>query len=270
LTVQRRLTGRVHEVQCVGGGCHAVVAGLGMHGSFPPNGEKRRAAVEDDQDCPALRELPVVFLFRHAFLGRDRVLAAEARITEPVWASARRLDGGRQAFNGRVPERVDAEPLAHFQKHVPLVGGNRAVGHGRDIEQQLAVLAHDIDEYVDHLRGRLDAEVLRVAPASPADGIVREPGKLGKVVHATFLEILHAYGVRQVALFVRYNYLVTPFGGPVEVMREIHTLVFLRNLVEPGIEPHQVRPVSVNNLHELALPHLEEIIPWDTIMNTAP
>ena len=76
---------------------------------------------------------------------------------------------------GRVDRlAVDGHPCGHLLEHLFDFGIERAVGPLHDIEQQVAVLADDVDEHVDRPVDIAELPVLVVVPV--ADGGVGLPG----------------------------------------------------------------------------------------------
>ena len=87
---------------------------------------------------------------------------------------------------------VHLEPRAHFEQRGAHLVGNGAVGSRAEVQQQVSVLAHDIDELVYEELRRLEGVVLDVSPGCVADGRVGLPVVGNDVVLLAALEIARA------------------------------------------------------------------------------
>jgi hypothetical protein len=69
--------------------------------------------------------------------------------------------------------------------------GDRSIGAGTDVHEQIAVLAYDVGELVDNEFRRFESVVLDVTPRFVADGCVGLPVKRADITELAALEIEH-------------------------------------------------------------------------------
>src|SRR5690242_5782025 len=70
---------------------------------------------------------------------------------------------------------INVEPCAHIKEHLLDLFGNSAIGARAKVQQQIAVLADDINELMNDEFRRLESIILYIAPRAIADRGIRLP-----------------------------------------------------------------------------------------------
>src|SRR6267378_3532385 len=86
---------------------------------------------------------------------------------------------------------IDLQPGAHRAQHGLYFIGNRAVRARPDIEKEISVLAHDIDQLVNDELGGLEGVVLNVSPGFVADRSIGLPGQWADAGELAPLDVEH-------------------------------------------------------------------------------
>src|SRR5579864_7699272 len=106
---------------------------------------------------------------QHIALGREtKVFGCIARRVGIVKRSRRyfgwtfAIDPPRSSTVNRIPIRI--QPRADIEKHLLHFFGDGAIRSWTDVQQQIAILADDINELMDHELRRLERVVFDIAP----------------------------------------------------------------------------------------------------------
>jgi hypothetical protein len=143
---------------------------------------------------------------------------------------------------------VGLEPCPHGLEDVLLLLRERAVRHGRGVEQQETVLADPVNQYVNEGLGRVVLHSLRVAPGRRAQGVFRQPERLGQSGLARPLLLMDLTGVPRESIIVRDNDVFAPLDALAVIVGEIIEPRGLADVVHVEVVPHIVRLITVYQL----------------------
>ncbi len=147
------------------------------------------------------------------------------------------------------------EVVAHAQQDRALFGRDRAVRHRRDVEDHVAVLAHPVDQRVQHGVERVVADPHGVAPAGAGDAVVGQPVRVLDVGRAAALEVEDLAPVVEAVLVGGDDFPVPRHGLVVVVRQEVQPLGFVHS-GQVEVLPQDVGLVAVDDLLELVVPEL--------------
>ena len=148
---------------------------------------------------------------------------------------------------------VDGHPLADFGQHLGVLLRDRAVRLGADVQQQRAVLGHDVHQVTDQAAGRLEVVPLGVAPAVAGDGGVGLPEEGLDLRKLAALHIRHGTAEHERLVLVVDGHIDAPFRRAVVVVGgELLQIGLDAVVLNPPVEVHQLGAVLV---HQLAAAH---------------
>ncbi len=166
-------------------------------------------------------------------------------------------DPGGGPINGFA---VDLEPGAHAAQDIDCLLGQRAIGLGTYVEQQVTVLADVVHQVVHQGAGALVMGILEITPTfAVIHGRVRDPLVVGQAGHASQLQVDHAGSGRKVVILEGHHQLFIPLGFPIEVVCQEIQLVWVGHAAQSKVEPEHVGLVVVTDLKQLQPPALQEI-----------
>ena len=144
---------------------------------------------------------------------------------------------------------VNLKPLTNFQKDRFILFGNGAVGFRSDIQQKISVLAHNVHQVTDDVRGRPVCVVFRIAPGIQGNRRIRLPIIRLHIRELSSFNIHNSGTEHEGVMLVIDKYLLAPFFRPVIIISCQLFQIRLEGIVlNPPVKIKQTGTVAVNDL----------------------
>ena len=154
---------------------------------------------------------------------------------------------------------VDRQPATDLAQHLLLDFGDGAISPRTHIQQQGAVLAGDIDQIGDDISGRFVIVIADIAPGILGDRCIVLPEELAHIAELTAFNIEDGDTFRIGVVLVVDRHAYSPFLAAVIVVSgEALEIRLEDDLLDPPVEPDNLRPILVHQLTAARQPIFEE------------